>query len=256
MSLCIPHFHGDGKEVSTMKNLSLKSPSKPVPALSDSGQTGLSQHGMTNLPLHEQKMRHLFHRAERGDKSAVDELYDFLKDHYGGWIKRNLKSFGIQHYVDMSDVFQSVILRLMKDQGDHACDPLRLDPYIYTSLNNEIIKHVRTYRAAKRNTEPNPQATGWPEDRDAANVAIDTTTPSQVAAARESLAKILEGASPSSRVLIEAVLEGESNQEIAEKLGKKANTVSRRISRMLGRIGRRMAIPNVLKERRTSRPKR
>lgn len=167
--------------------------------------------------LEEPSFKQLIERVRAGDQSAAEELVRDYESLVRREVRMRLEDNRMRRVLDSMDVCQSVLasffVRTALGEFDLA-EPKALIRLLVTMTRNKVASIARREHSQKRDRRRTSD-----DDEALAYTASDRSTPSQIVANEELVAKAKELLSPETRDIAEMRNQGASWESIAETFG-------------------------------------
>jgi len=170
-----------------------------------------------------------------GSESAVKTLLDQYGDHLCRAVRRRLGR-RLRPKFDTVDFVQAVWASFFHDR-DHVArfeDSQQLVAFLTRVANNKVVDECRHGQTQKADVGRECSLTD--DDGQAVDVPGRDPTPSQVAVGHEAWERMLAGVRAEHRPILELRVRGETQDEIADRLGVNEKTVRRVLSKLRHRV--------------------
>ncbi len=175
----------------------------------------------------EHELRALLGRVRAGDEAAARELLVRYEAQVRLVVRRQLPKL-LRSRFDSLDFLQSVwgsFFRQMRAGPEEFVQPRALVAFLAKVAKNKVIDEYR--RASSRKADLSREESLWSRGSATPELASEEPSASDVAEARETLARLQDLLPDDRRVVIELRVEGLSTREIGEKLAISERTVRR-----------------------------
>ncbi|MGB7342622.1 MAG: sigma-70 family RNA polymerase sigma factor [Pirellulaceae bacterium] len=174
------------------------------------------------------------------DATASQPPLEVLWREFGSQLRRRartrLRQYGLTGQAESMDICNDVMLDLARRQAKDQQVPTALEAndvlgYIMRAIDNQVLD---TFRTLARHCRDFRRTEATPVDK--MPVAMQATTPSQVALRKEVIARIRTLLGPDDTRIVDLMLENRTWQEIGETIGIQPDTARMRVRRALDRI--------------------
>jgi RNA polymerase sigma factor (sigma-70 family) len=188
---------------------------------------------MGMLMSSDDSFRKLMEQVKCGSDGAVERLLELYGDHIYRAVRRRLNQV-LRSKFDSQDFVQAVWASFFahRDDVSRFKTPEELIAFLARIASNKVIDECRHHMQTQKSNVNRERSLGHEGDQ-AGSLPASEPTPSEVAIANEQFARMTQGQPSRYKKIVELRANGETYEQIAERLGVNEKTV-RRVLKKLG----------------------
>lgn len=190
--------------------------------------------------MNDETFRSVIERLRQGDESAAAEIVAEFESEIRRFIRFRLTSPRIRRMIESVDISQSVFARFFVDVQRREGGPATVEELralLLTMARNRLLDHARRQNAEKRRPR---RPLSYEYETLAQIVDGGTDTPSQQLIQTELVQAVKDLMDPEELELVNARMSGQSWEELAQARGGTAESVRKRVARILERTAKQL----------------